>query len=236
MGADPAGIDRGRTSSASTAFICSTASACSISRAPPATRASSPRRKPISSRRRAAYRRFVRIEMRTVSNWSRTVRTSPAAAFALTLAAGGQEIDLVDYVECRTLTPMRPCSSSPWSPSRPRSNRSRAAQAVVDTIVLSADQPVDPLMAYGGWLAAAQERPSVAGPLSGELEFGPGTLAVAAGVDDPDLYALAEFTNPQPMPDLWDFGIGFRDGGGEEQLRLVVDSTATGFSRMVSER
>ena len=110
-----------------------------------------------------------------------------AAAFALTLAAGGQEVDLVDYVECRTLIPDEAVLiiTLVTEPATFESELA-AAQAVIDTIVLSAEQPVDPLMAYGGWLAAAQEQPSVAGPLSGELEFGPGTLAVErAGVDAP---------------------------------------------------
>ena len=92
-----------------------------------------------------------------------------AAAFALTLSAGGQEIDLVDYVECRSTHPDEAVLiiTLVTEPATFESELA-AAQAVIDTIVLSADQPVDPLMAYGGWIAAAQERPSVAGPLSGE--------------------------------------------------------------------
>jgi hypothetical protein len=105
-----------------------------------------------------------------------------------------------------------------------------AAQLVIDTIVLSEKPPLDPLAAYGGWLAAAQERPSIAGPLSGELTFGPDTLDVErAGVDAPDFYARAEFVNPEPAQEMWDIGIGFRDSGGEEQFRLVVDAEGSWF-------
>ena len=105
-----------------------------------------------------------------------------------------------------------------------------AAQTVIDTIVQSEEPPLDPLAAYGGWLAAAQERPSIAGPLSGELAFGPGALGVErAGVDAPDFYARAEFANPEPAREMWDIGLGFRDSGGEEQLRLVVDAEGTWF-------
>jgi hypothetical protein len=101
---------------------------------------------------------------------------------------------------------------------------------VIDSISFESDRPVDPLLVYGGWIEAAQRRPSVAGPLSGELAFGPDTLAVArAGVDAADLYARAEFTNPDPEIDSWDIGLGFRDSGEEEQLRLVIDSAGNWF-------
>ncbi|MGH2616718.1 MAG: hypothetical protein ACRDJC_15905, partial [Thermomicrobiales bacterium] len=151
--------------------------------------------------------------------------------FLLTLAAGGQEVELVDYVECRALVPDEAVLiiTLVTEPSMFESELA-SAQAVMNTIVLSAELPLDPLAAYGGWIAAAQDQPSIAGPLSGALEFGPGTLAVErAGVDAPDVYARAELANPEPTLDLWDVGLGFRDSGGEEQLRLVVDSEGNWF-------
>ncbi|MDF3041061.1 MAG: hypothetical protein K0Q71_3767 [Thermomicrobiales bacterium] len=156
---------------------------------------------------------------------------SSAAAFTLTLSIGDQEVELVDYVECRTLIPDRAVLIITLVTEPPVFDQElAAAQTVIDTIVLSEEPPLDPLAAYGGWLAAAQERPSVAGPLSGELTFGPGSLDVQrAGVDEPDFYARAEFANPEPAREMWDIGVGFRDSGGEEQLRLVVDAAGTWF-------
>ncbi|MDF3017380.1 MAG: hypothetical protein K0R44_2605 [Thermomicrobiales bacterium] len=156
---------------------------------------------------------------------------SSAAAFTLTLSIGDQEVELVDYVECRTLIPNQAVLIITLVTQPPVFDQElAAAQAVIDTIVLAEEPPLDPLAAYGGWLAVAQERPSIAGPLSGELTFGPDSLAVErAGVDAPDFYARAEFTNPQPARELWDIGIGFRDSGGEEQFRLVVDAEGSWF-------
>src|SRR5215207_9806474 len=156
---------------------------------------------------------------------------SSAAAFTLTLSIGDQEVELVDYVECRTLIPGQAVLIITLVTEPPVFDQElAAAQSVIDTIVLSEEPPLDPLAAYGGWLAVAQERPSIAGPLSGELTFGPDSLAVErAGVDAPDFYARAEFTNPQPARELWDIGIGFRDSGGEEQFRLVVDAEGSWF-------
>ena len=156
---------------------------------------------------------------------------SSAAAFTLTLSIGDHEVELVDYVECRTLTPGQAVLIITLVTQPPGFDQElAAAQTVIDTIELPAESPLDPLAAYGGWLAAAQERPSIAGPLSGELAFGPDTLGVErAGVDAPDFYARAEFANPQPAREMWDIGLGFRDSGGEEQLRLVVDAAGTWF-------
>jgi hypothetical protein len=156
---------------------------------------------------------------------------SSAAAFSLTLSIAGQDVELVDYVECRVLTPDEAVLivTLVTEPSV-FATELAAAQTVIDTIQQAEEPPLDPLPAYGGWIAAAQEQPSIAGPLAGELAFGPGGLAVErAGVDAPDAYIRAEFANPAPMPEIWDFGIGFRDGGGEEQLRLVVDAAGNWF-------
>ena len=156
---------------------------------------------------------------------------SSAAAFTLTLSIGDQEVELVDYVECRTLIPGQAVLIITLVTQPPVFDQElAAAQTVIDTIVLAEEPPLDPLAAYGGWLAAAQERPSIAGPLSGELTFGPDSLGVErAGVDAPDFYARAEFANPEPAREMWDIGIGFRDSGGEEQFRLVVDAAGSWF-------
>ena len=156
---------------------------------------------------------------------------SSAAAFTLTLSIGDQEVELVDYVECRTLIPEQAVLIVTLVTQPDVFDQElAAAQPVIDTIALSEEAPLDPLAAYGGWLAAAQARPSIAGPLSGELTFAPDSLGVQrAGVDAPDFYARAEFANPQPAREMWDIGIGFRDSGGEEQLRLVVDAEGNWF-------
>jgi hypothetical protein len=156
---------------------------------------------------------------------------SSAAAFTLTLSIGDQEVELVDYVECRTLIPDQAVLIITLVTQPPVFDQElAAAQSVIDTIALAEEPPLDPLAAYGGWLAAAQERPSIAGPLSGELTFGPDALGVErAGVDAPDFYARAEFVNPEPEREMWDIGLGFRDSGDEEQFRLVVDAAGNWF-------
>ena len=155
-----------------------------------------------------------------------------AAAFTLTLDVSGGQIELVDYVECRTLIPGQAVLIITLiSEPDTFAQELASAQEVIDTITLAENIPVSPLEAYGGWLAKAQERPSIVGPLSGELVFGPGMLGVArTGAEAPDFYARVEFVNPkQPSVRAWDFGVGFRDGGGEKQLRLVVDSAGNWF-------
>lgn len=155
-----------------------------------------------------------------------------AAAFTLTLDVGGEEIELVDYVECRTLNAdeavlIITLVTDPGTFERELA----AASAVIETITLADDIPLNPLAAYGGWLAKAQEQPSIAGPLSGEIAFGPGLVGVErVGVNAPDFYARATFTNPRPTSlASWDFGLGFRDSGEDEQFRLVVDSEGNWF-------
>lgn len=156
---------------------------------------------------------------------------SEAAAFMLKLDVGGDAIDLVDYVECRELIPGEAVLVITLV-SEPRTFKREleAAQPVVDTIAFAGEQTLDPLAAYGDLISAATAAPSLAGPLSGEIESGPGVLGVKrAGVDAPDFYARAEFENPTPRQDLWDFGLGFRDSGEDEQFRLIVDSAGTWF-------
>jgi hypothetical protein len=154
-----------------------------------------------------------------------------AAAFTLTLSVGEQEVQLIDYVECRTLIPGEAVLIITLVTEPPNfRGEFAAAQPVIDSITLGSDLPADPLAAYGGWLAAAQQRPSIAGPLSGELAFGPDELAVErASVDAPDAYVRAVFTNPEPPREAWDFGLGFRDSGDDEQFRLVVDAAGNWF-------
>jgi hypothetical protein len=155
-----------------------------------------------------------------------------AAAFTLTLEVAGQEVELVDYVECRTLIPGEAVLIITLV-ADPASFKEQLASMteISNTIVLAEQQPLDPLAAYGGWTAAATQQPSIAGPLSGNIPFGPGDLGVVrAGVDAPDVYARAEFHNPDSADvPLWDIGLGFRDSGDEEQFRLVVDSQGAWF-------
>ncbi len=156
---------------------------------------------------------------------------SSAAAFTLTLDVGGQHLELVDYVECQTLIADEAVLIITLVTEPATFDQELAlATEVIDTITLAEDTPQNPLEAYGGWIAKAEASPSIAGPLSGEISFGPDELGVArVGVDAPDFYARAEFANPEPEQESWDFGVGFRDGGGEQQLRLVVDSAGNWF-------
>jgi hypothetical protein len=154
-----------------------------------------------------------------------------AAAFTLTLGVGNQEIELIDYVECRTLIPGEAVLiiTLVTEPALFRDELA-AAQPVIDSIVLGEALPPDPLMAFGGWKAAAEARGDHVGPFSGDLAFGPDRLAVErAGVDLPDFYARIVFDNPDPTREPWDFGLGFRDNGDDEQFRLVVDSDGNWF-------
>jgi hypothetical protein len=154
-----------------------------------------------------------------------------AAAFTLTLGVGDQEIELIDYVECRTLIPGEAVLiiTLVTEPALFR-DQQEAAQPVIDSIVLGEALPPDPLMAFGGWKAAAQDQGNHVGPFSGDLAFGPDTLAVErAGVDLPDFYARVVFANPEPANEPWDFGVGFRDSGDDEQFRLIVDSEGNWF-------
>jgi hypothetical protein len=154
-----------------------------------------------------------------------------AAAFTLTLNVSGNELDLVEYVECRVLIPGQAVLVITLvTPPDSFKSQMAAAQPVIDSIKLGEAAPVNPLAAYGGWTAAATQRPSVAGPASGQLAFGPDTLAVArAGVDAPDAYIRAEFANPADASAPWDIGLGFRDSGNDQQFRLVVDSEGNWF-------
>lgn len=153
------------------------------------------------------------------------------AAFMLKLSVGSDAIDLVEYVECRELIPGQAVLvitlvSEPLTFKRELA----AAQPVIDTITVGGAQPLNPLAAYGQLIDAATTKPSLAGPLSGDIESGPGLLGVKrAGVDAADFYARVEFENPTPKQALWDFGLGFRDSGNDQQYRLVVDSEGTWF-------
>ncbi|MFN8675723.1 MAG: hypothetical protein U0Z70_05045 [Thermomicrobiales bacterium] len=152
-------------------------------------------------------------------------------AFQLTLDAGGEALELVDYIECRVLVPgesvlIITLVAEPgnfW-------DQMALAQPVMDSIVIP-DGGNAPLQVYGGLLEAAQSQPSVAGPRSGEVAFGPGELGVERfGVREADVYVRAQFAHPEPEDiDLWDVGIGFRDIGEDNQFRVIVDSDGRWF-------
>ena len=74
----------------------------------------------------------------------------------------------------------------------------------------------------------ALQRPSVAGPLSGELPTGPGAVHVqSARVNVRDFYAAATFSNPDAEGESpWDVGISFRRTAMDE-LTLMIDSSGT---------
>lgn len=155
-----------------------------------------------------------------------------AAAFTLTLDAGGQQLDLIDFLECRELIPGEAVLVITLVADAAQfESEMAAAAAVAASITLAADVQASPITAYGSLIAAALAEPSLAGPESGDLTFGPGALGVSRlGVDTADFYARVEFEHPRPADlQAWDFGLGFRDQGEEEQFRLIVDSAGSWF-------
>ena len=156
---------------------------------------------------------------------------SSAAAFTLTLSIGDQEVELVDYVECRTLIPGQAVLIITLVTEPPVFDQELAAAKRSSTRSCSprSHRSIRSRPMVGGWRPRRSGRASPARS-PGELAFGPDSLGVErAGVDAPDFYARAEFANPEPAREMWDIGIGFRDSGGEEQLRLVVDAAGTWF-------
>lgn len=153
-------------------------------------------------------------------------------AFQLTLDSGGEDLELVDYIECRVLVPgesvlIITLVAEPdnfW-------DQMALSQPVMDSIVIPGGVQNTPLEVYGGLLEAAQSQPSLAGPRSGEVAFGPGELGVERlGVNEADVYVRAQFAHPEPQDiDLWDIGVGFRDTGDDNQFRVIVDSDGRWF-------
>ncbi|MFT4039061.1 MAG: hypothetical protein QM692_12825, partial [Thermomicrobiales bacterium] len=155
-----------------------------------------------------------------------------AAAFQLTLDAGGQNIDLVDYLECRTLVPGESVLIVTLIAETPEFTRELAEiQPVLATIEIPGGGNANALEAYGRLLAAAQSQPSLTGPRAGEVAFDAGQLgAERLGVNEADVYVRATFQHPEPAEiALWDVGIGFRDTGDEDQYRVIVDSEGRWF-------
>ena len=74
----------------------------------------------------------------------------------------------------------------------------------------------------------ALQRPSIAGPLRGELPTGLGAIHLqSARVEVRDFYVAATFSNPDPVIDhTWDVGLSFRKTAVDE-FRLIVDSDGT---------
>ncbi|MEZ4561299.1 MAG: hypothetical protein R2853_00995 [Thermomicrobiales bacterium] len=153
-------------------------------------------------------------------------------AFQLTLDAGGGEgLELVDYIECRVLVPGESVLiiTLVAEPDNFRDQMS-LAQPVMDSIMIPGGQR-NLLQVYGGVREAAQSQPSLTGPRSGEVAFGPGELGVERlGVSEANIYVRAQFAHPEPEDiDLWDIGVGFRDAGDDNQFRVIVDSDGRWF-------
>ena len=75
----------------------------------------------------------------------------------------------------------------------------------------------------------AVQRPSIAGPLRGELPIDLDAINVQlAGVDVRDFFARATFSNPDPAGEHpWDIGFSFRHAGIDGGLNLIIDSDGT---------
>jgi hypothetical protein len=98
------------------------------------------------------------------------------------------------------------------------------AQAVVEAIELPGGTDRD--APFFQALGEAKAAKPAAGPLDGSLEVSASALeTLDAGVDLADFAATATFANPHSAEDHpFDIGFGFRQLGGDEHLRLVVDS------------
>lgn len=85
--------------------------------------------------------------------------------------------------------------------------------------------------AMAALIAQARQGASLAGPSSGVLRQTAGRITLAAsGVGLSDFYARVRFTNPTETNGApWDYGFGFRDGGTEDQYRLILESTSTWY-------
>ena len=75
------------------------------------------------------------------------------------------------------------------------------------------------------WIAGAADANSVAGPFEGELEQVAGSASVIpAGVTVEDFYVRATFFNPSAADQPWDIALVFRDPGGADHYRLIIQS------------
>lgn len=85
------------------------------------------------------------------------------------------------------------------------------------------------LAAMQGWIDAVQGDRQAFGPRDSALtqSVGDKVDAYLAGVDTPDFYAAATFTNPENAA-VWDFGLGFRydDSGDRYQIDVQSDGGA----------
>lgn len=155
-----------------------------------------------------------------------------AAAFTLTLDAGGEQLDLINYVECQVLIPGEAVLVFTLV-TEPEAFAQELALAreVIASVTPAEAIPVSPLEDYGGLVAAAKGEKRLAGPLAGRIGFGPKLLGVErTGVDAADFYARVSFAHAVPAElESWDVGVGFRDLGGERQYRLVVDAEGSWF-------
>jgi hypothetical protein len=81
--------------------------------------------------------------------------------------------------------------------------------------------------ALAAWIAGASDANSVAGPFQGDLQQVAGSASVIpAGVTVADFYVRATFFNPADAADQpWDFALVFRDPGGSDHYRLIVQSS-----------
>ncbi|MBA3414621.1 MAG: hypothetical protein H0U10_05275, partial [Chloroflexia bacterium] len=150
-------------------------------------------------------------------------RSIESAEGTLTLE-GGESIRLAVYVDCRRLSPEATLVATLIAPAAVFPQVLPSAQAVVEAI--SVPDGAEPESDFFQALREVGAGAPAAGPLDGSLALAAGALeTLAAGVDLADFAATATFANPYPAVDHpFDFGFGFRQTGGDDHLRLVVDS------------
>ncbi len=163
------------------------------------------------------------VQIRTDLAASGPDRSVEAAEGTLALE-GGESIRLAIYVDCRRLSPEATLFATVIAPAAVFAPLLPSARDVIEAIELSGG--TDPEAPLFQALREAEANGPAAGPLDGVLEPAVGSLAVLdAGVDLADFAATATFATPDPVAGHpFDIGFGFRQAGGDEHLRLVVDS------------
>ncbi|HEX5499970.1 MAG TPA: hypothetical protein VFX03_12120, partial [Thermomicrobiales bacterium] len=150
------------------------------------------------------------------------------AAFTATLTTpNGTNVDVGDYIECRTLVAGESVIvSTVVAPIDQLPQQVQMARPVIDSIALPASGQLPAPQVFANLKAEAIKQASVAGPLAGPVPLAAGTLdKILAHVDLTDFYATATFVNPYAASEhSWDIGFGFRHGGDDAQLKLVIDS------------
>ncbi len=150
------------------------------------------------------------------------------AAFTATLTTqNGTKVDVGDYLECRTLVQGESVIvATVVAPADQLPQQVQLARPVIDSIALPAKGQLPAAQVFANLKDEAVKHAGVAGPLAGSVPLAVGSLnKIPAHVSLAQFYVTATFVNPYAASEhAWDIGFGFRDGGDDAQLKLVIDS------------